>query len=137
MAEEEPSGKLELRVTVAPAGNAVPYSADDKCKSYLQDCNSPAILAGKKTRLHANSCWQRAEVIMICAVIVIAWGLLTLPIIMYYHLPQVSCSTDSYWRLTKSHKRTLNCAVRKLGMTQFNYHTRKLLLCMNCGMYVA
>ena len=84
MADEETSAKQELPETVAPE-DTVPGSANDKVISSLQDRKPPTISAGKEHRLKA---WQRAEVIVICAVIVIVWGLLSLPIV-FYHMPPV------------------------------------------------
>ena len=90
MAVDETSARRELAVTVTPE-YAVPYSADDKHHNLhegglsLRDRKTPAVFAKKEAWMKV---WQRAEVTVICAVIVIAWGLLSLPIV-FYNLPTV------------------------------------------------
>ena len=43
--------------------------------------------------------WQRVEVGVICVVIAVVWGLLSLPVI-FYHIPPVSSRNRSqYWQL--------------------------------------
>ena len=83
MATQEPSEKLDLTVTVAKAVDAGRSLTDDKVRSSLR--KPLAISAGKEDRLKV---WQRAEVTVICTVIVIVWGLLALPIV-FYNMPEV------------------------------------------------
>ena len=60
---------------------------ESNTKTITPVCNKPkpGMLIGGKKSLSVEI-WQRAQIIVLCIVVVIVWGLLSLPIV-FYHLP--------------------------------------------------
>ena len=78
------SSRLERSVT--PEKVSISRSAENIVNGSHQAKNGVV----RKSSLHVSvKTWQRLEVGVLCVVIVIAWGLLCLPII-FYHVPPVS-----------------------------------------------
>ena len=114
MAAEKTSAKQELIVIAAPE-DAVPDSADDKGRSSMHDCKPLAILARKEAKLKV---WRRAEVTIICVVIVIVWGLLALPIV-FYNLSKVRLRTLRHNIFTGAPKHVLWIQAMANNLLQF------------------
>ena len=92
---------LELGI-VANLESKLPLSDTTKqidCKPPLKENGrlSSAKMMTDDGKLQRVKAWQRVEVGVICVVIAVVWGLLSLPVIFYY-IPQVS-SRNKYFRI--------------------------------------
>ena len=80
--EVEPSlGYISINGTKATSSNGSSCSNGEIAVCSPQDLSTPSRVSEKK-----RLCYQRAEIAVLCFVVVIVWMLLSLPI-LFYHLP--------------------------------------------------
>ena len=79
---------------------------DSNTKKVTSFCNEPSgktcTLVGGGKRLSVEV-WQRAEIIVLCLVVVIVWGLLSLPVV-FYHLPSGDDESTQSQQVSNSYR---------------------------------